>query len=62
MLFLHKKKHYLFLKIQMVKQLKLRLIQNLKDTKMTGKEPVKEIRDGKQQIKKNQENLRNLYI
>ena len=52
----------LFLKIQMVKQLKLHLIQNLKDTKMIGKELVKEIRDGKQQIRKNQENLRSLFI
>ena len=57
-----KKKHYLFLKIQMVKQLKLHLIQSLKGTKMTGKGLVKEIKDGKQPTKKNQGNLKGLYI
>ena len=57
-----KKKHYLFLKTQMEKQLKLRLILSLKGTKMTGKGQAKEIKDGKRQIRKNQGNLRNLYI
>ena len=57
-----KKKHYLFLKTQMEKQLKLRLILSLKATKMTGKGLVKETKDGKLQIRKNQENLRSLYI
>ena len=57
-----KKKHYLFLKMLMVKQLKLHLIQSLKGTKMTGKGLVKEIKDGKLQIRKNQGNLRGLYI
>ena len=41
-----KKKHYLFLKDSDGKAIKKHLIQNLKDTKMTGKELVKEIRDG----------------
>ena len=57
-----KKRHYLFLKMQMGKQLKLHSIQSLKGTKMTGKGQVKEIKDGKRQIRKNQGNLRNLYI
>ena len=57
-----KKKHYLFLKTQMAKQLKLHSILSLKGTRMTGKGLVKEIKDGKRQTRKDQENLRRLYI
>ncbi len=57
-----KKKHYLFLKTQMVKQFKLHLIISLKGTRMTGKGMVKKTKDGKLQIGKNQEILRSLCI